>query len=119
MRVMGFLFVMDPFYRKVLRKFGLNELRVTEPPRKFTLELFRFLRLAITATIHDWIVVRMAHANTVPHSQLKVRTRLSPFLLRIVDCYPLCRALTHWLINLSPLCRFLKIGSTYITSACS
>ena len=96
MGVMGFLFVMDPFYRKVLRKFGPNGLCVTEPPRKYTLELFRLLRLAIIAAlarlvqrICDWIVDRMARANTSPHSQLKVRTRLSQFLLHIVDCCPL------------------------------
>ena len=93
---MGFLFVIDPFYRTVLRKFGPNELRVTEPPRKFTLELFRFPRLVVFATltrlvqrILDWIVGRMARANTAPHLQLKVRMRISPFLLHTVDCFPL------------------------------
>ena len=96
MGVMGFLFVIDPFYRTVLRKFGPNELCLTEPPRKFILELFRFQRLAVTATptrlvqrIRDWIVVRMARANTAPHSQLKVRTRISPFLPHTADCCPL------------------------------
>lgn len=78
MGVMGFLFVIDPFYRAVLRKFGPHELRFTEPPRKVTLELFRFLRLAITATltrlvqrIRDWVVARMVRASTAPRSQLK------------------------------------------------
>ena len=93
MGVIGFLFVIDPFYRKVLRKFGPNELRVTVPPRKYTLDLFRFQPLAITATltrvvqrIRNWIVARIARA---PHPQLKVRTRISPFLLHTVDSYPL------------------------------
>ena len=96
MGVMGFLFVIDPFYRTVLRKFGPNELCVTEPPHKYTLELFRLLLLAIIAAlarlaqrIRDWIVGRMARANTAPHSQLKVRTRILPFLSHTADCYPL------------------------------
>ena len=101
---------MDPFYRKVLRTFGPNELCVTEPPRKYTLELFRLLRLAIITAlarlvqkICDWIVARMARArNTAPHSQLKVRTRLSQFLLHIDDCCPLLFLQgTHSLANKS------------------